>query len=150
MYKDGFENLVEEDREEAVILEMEVDFEEYPLDSVTNYDQYTDLKPRKNLLWKYRERDDVATESTLMQIRKTSSYLFTKRTVSQAAKKLSMPVRTAQSWYDRDQENLQDVVQRKQAKSPVGRPPKLVEDHREFLVQLIDKKPSLVLDQNNG
>jgi hypothetical protein len=48
VYKDGFENLVEEDREEAVILEMEVDFEEYPLDSVTNYDQYTDLKPRKN------------------------------------------------------------------------------------------------------
>lgn len=48
VYKDGFENLVGEDREEAVILEMEVNFEEYPLDSVTNYDQYTDLKPRKN------------------------------------------------------------------------------------------------------
>jgi CRISPR/Cas system-associated endonuclease Cas3-HD len=36
---------VGENGEEAVIAEMEVDDETYPLDSVTNYDQYIGLKP---------------------------------------------------------------------------------------------------------
>ena len=58
-----------------------------------------------------------------------------------------MSVRTAQGWYDRDQEDPQGVIQRKQAKGPVGRPPKLHEEHGEFLVDLIDKKPGLVLEQ---
>ncbi|CAO3699281.1 unnamed protein product [Rhizopus stolonifer] len=50
-----------------------------------------------------------------------------------------MPARTAQGWYDGDQEDTQDVIQRKQAK--------FHEEHREFLVELIDKKPALFLDQ---
>ncbi|CAO3701252.1 unnamed protein product [Rhizopus stolonifer] len=50
-----------------------------------------------------------------------------------------MPVGTAQDWHDRDQEDSQDVIQRKQAKDPVGRPSKLHEELREFLVELIDE-----------
>jgi hypothetical protein len=36
---------VGENGEEAIITEMEVDDETYPLDNVTNYDQDIDLKP---------------------------------------------------------------------------------------------------------
>jgi transposase len=83
-----------------------------------------------------------------MQTTKTSSYLFRKRIERfTSRKKIRQSVRTAQGWYDRDQEDPQDVIQRKQAKDPVGRPPKLHEEHREFLVELIDKQPGLVLDQ---
>ncbi|KAG1315702.1 hypothetical protein G6F64_000460 [Rhizopus arrhizus] len=99
---------------------MKVDDETYPLDSVTNYDQYIDLKPPEKQVG---------------------------LNVAQAARKLCMPTRTAQGWYDRDQQNPQDIIQRKTAKNPVGRPPSLGEEHRVFLVYYIDKKPSLILDE---
>jgi transposase len=44
--------------------------------------------------------------------------------ISQAAKKLGMPVRTAQSWHEKDQDDPQDVIQRKQTKK------NLMEDHQ--------------------
>ncbi|EIE79376.1 hypothetical protein RO3G_04081 [Rhizopus delemar RA 99-880] len=44
VYEDGLGNFVGENGEEAVITQMGVDDETYPLDSVTNYDQYIDLK----------------------------------------------------------------------------------------------------------
>jgi transposase len=50
-----------------------------------------------------------------------------------------MSVRTAQGWYNRDQEDPQDVIKRKQAKGPVGRPAKLHEKHGEFLVELLTR-----------
>ncbi|KAG1365976.1 hypothetical protein G6F61_013425 [Rhizopus arrhizus] len=67
--------------------------------------------------------------------------------VAEAARKLGMPTRTAQGWYDRDQKDPQDIIQRKAAKNPVGRPPPLGEEHRVFLVDYIDKKPPLTLDE---
>ncbi|KAG1059747.1 hypothetical protein G6F41_013278 [Rhizopus arrhizus] len=53
--------------------------------------------------------------------------------VAEAARKLGMPTRTAQGWYDRDQKDPQDIIQRKAAKNPVGRPPSLGEEHRNQL-----------------
>lgn len=37
VYDDGFVNLVGENGKEAAIIEMEVDFEAYPLDCITNH-----------------------------------------------------------------------------------------------------------------
>jgi transposase len=67
--------------------------------------------------------------------------------VSQAARKLGMPTRIAQGWYDKDQKDPQDIIQRKTAQNSVGRPPSLGEEHRIFLVDYIDKKSSLTLDE---
>ncbi|KAL0085841.1 hypothetical protein J3Q64DRAFT_1639062, partial [Phycomyces blakesleeanus] len=48
-------NFVREDIEEAIVVETEVDLEEYPLDDITNYDQYTDINPPEKAM-KKRER----------------------------------------------------------------------------------------------
>ena len=58
-----------------------------------------------------------------------------------------MPTWTAQGWYDRDQKDPQDIIQRKTAQNSVGRPPSLREEHRVFLIDYIDKKPALTLDE---
>ncbi|KAG0743707.1 hypothetical protein G6F57_006373 [Rhizopus arrhizus] len=145
---------------------MKVDDETYPLDSVTNYDQYIDLKPpEKQVVKKKKEKVERASE-LLVETHSTGKgrrayrkysdedkeYFFELvyekgLNVAQAARKLCMPTRTAQGWYDRDQQNPQDIIQRKTAKNPVGRPPSLGEEHRVFLVYYIDKKPSLILDE---
>ncbi|KAG1552332.1 hypothetical protein G6F47_008924 [Rhizopus delemar] len=67
--------------------------------------------------------------------------------VAEAARKLGIPTQTAQGWYDRDQKDPQNIIQRKTAKDLVGRPPSLGEEHRVFLVGYIDKKPSLTVDE---
>lgn len=56
LYEDGLGNFVGENGEEVVITEMEVDDETYPLDSVTNYDQYIDLKPPEKQFIKKKRR----------------------------------------------------------------------------------------------
>jgi hypothetical protein len=55
VYKDGFGNLVGEDGEEAVVVEMKGDLKVYSLDSITNHDQYTDLKSPKQTIKKGRK-----------------------------------------------------------------------------------------------
>ncbi|KAI9020955.1 hypothetical protein CLU79DRAFT_703515 [Phycomyces nitens] len=114
---------------EILWVKMEVDLEEYPLDSITNYDQYTDLKPPETPL----KMKKVVKEEFPMEMPRKGRRSYRKYTdadkedffeliyekglnISQAAKKLGMPVRTAQGWYDRDQSDPQDVIQRNQAK----------------------------------
>jgi len=164
VYEDGLGNFVGENGEEAIITEMEVDDETYPLDSVTNYDQYIDLKPPEKQVIKKEKIESAggvlveahSTGKGRRAYRKYSDedkeYFFELvyekgLKVAEAARKLGMPTRTAQGWYDRDQKDPQDIIQRKAAKNPVGRPPSLGEEHRVFLVDYIDKKPSLTLDE---
>ncbi|ORZ03983.1 hypothetical protein BCR43DRAFT_69738 [Syncephalastrum racemosum] len=60
----------------------------------------------------------------------------------------TISARTAQYWVQQDQENPIDQIEKKVSGSrPSRRPPKLTEEHRHFLVDLIDEKPALVLDE---
>ncbi|KAG1266388.1 hypothetical protein G6F65_014071 [Rhizopus arrhizus] len=147
VYEEGHGNFVRENGEEAVITEMEVDDETYPLDSVTNYDQYIDLKPPEKQVIKKEKIESAG--GVRVEAHSTGKGRFYEMglNVAQAARKLGMPTRSAQGWYDRDQKDPQDIIQRKAAKNPVGRPPSLGEEHRAFLVNYIDKKPSLALDE---
>ncbi|KAG1137149.1 hypothetical protein G6F37_011656 [Rhizopus arrhizus] len=116
VYENGLGNFVEENGEEAIITEMDVDDETYPLDSVTNYDQYIDLKPPEKQVIKKEKVERAVHEKGLK--------------VAQASRKLDMPTRTTQGWYDRDQKDPQDIIQRKTVKNHVERPPPLGEEHR--------------------
>ncbi|KAG1150494.1 hypothetical protein G6F37_001356 [Rhizopus arrhizus] len=141
-----------------------IDDETYPLDSVTNYDQYIDLKPPEKQVinkenvertgeflveahstWKggrtYRKYSDEDKEYFFELVYEKGLR------VSQAAMKLGIPTWIAQGWYDKDQKDPQDIIQRKTAQNSVRRPPSLGEEHRIFLVDHIDKKPSLTLDE---
>lgn len=65
----------------------------------------------------------------------------------QAARKLGMPTQTAQGYHYKEQKDPQIIIQRKAAKNPVGRVPSLGEEHSIFLVNYINKKPSLSFDE---
>ncbi|KAG1436354.1 hypothetical protein G6F56_013593 [Rhizopus delemar] len=59
-----------------------------------------------------------------------------------------MPETTAQSWYKKESQNPEEAIERKKGSGrPVGRPPTLREEHEQFLKELIDDKPSLVLEE---
>ncbi|KAG1151089.1 hypothetical protein G6F37_000174 [Rhizopus arrhizus] len=56
--------------------------------------------------------------------------------------------RTAQYWVQQDQKEPTDqIVKNVSSGRPTGRPPKPVEEHWQFLIDLIDEKSSLVLDE---
>jgi hypothetical protein len=87
---------------------MKVDLEEYHLDSITDYDQYIDLKPPENLVKKEKDKKEIVEESTTEPLRKSrrnyrkctakdKEHFFEMiyeegLSISQAAKKLGMPV----------------------------------------------------------
>ncbi|KAG0973296.1 hypothetical protein G6F28_013667 [Rhizopus arrhizus] len=113
VYEDGLGNFVGENGEEAIITEMEVDDETYPLDSVTNYDQYIDLKPPEKQVIKKEKIESAggvlveahSTGKGRRAYRKYSDedkeYFFELvyekgLKVAEAARKLGMPTRTAQ------------------------------------------------------
>lgn len=65
-----------------------------------------------------------------------------------AALKLQIKPRTAQRWVQQDQQNSTGRIEKSVSKGKsAGEPPKLVEQHRQFLVNLVDEKPALVLDE---
>ncbi|KAG0932794.1 hypothetical protein G6F30_010571 [Rhizopus arrhizus] len=68
--------------------------------------------------------------------------------IREAARALKMPETTAQSWYKKESENPEEEIGRKKGSGrPVGRPSALREEHGQFLKELIDDKPSLVLEE---
>lgn len=68
-----------------------------------------------------------------------------------AAKEMKIPPCTAQTWYTRGQksiENGEDLYMRKPGSGrPVGRPLKINSEQKEYLVNLIEEKPGIVLDE---
>jgi transposase len=68
--------------------------------------------------------------------------------VRAAALQLQIKPRTARYWVQQDQKEPTDqIVKKVGGGRPTGRSPKLVEEHRQFLIDLIDEKLSLVLDE---
>lgn len=67
-----------------------------------------------------------------------------------ATKQMKIPSSTASNWHKKGTEALDDFVEWRKAGSgrPVGRPPKLTDDHRNYLVKLVDENDTgLTLDQ---
>lgn len=67
------------------------------------------------------------------------------------AKELKIPSGTAQTWYTKGQksiENGEDLYLRKPGSGrPVGRPLTMNSEQKEYLLNLIDQKPGIVLDE---
>ncbi|CEP08441.1 hypothetical protein, partial, partial [Parasitella parasitica] len=149
---------------------MEVDDEQYPLTTLTTLATYMDLKPpeksKKPIANTTEEDESNMKDETNPKKNKSSTYRKYKKedmekfyflvlekgmSIRGAAKELNLPATTAQSWYKRGMESLEkgeDLCIRKTGSGrPVGRPPKLSNEHRDYLVQIIDEKPSIVLDE---
>ncbi|OAD75130.1 Homeodomain-like DNA binding domain-containing transcription factor [Phycomyces blakesleeanus NRRL 1555(-)] len=68
-----------------------------------------------------------------------------------AAKELKIPPCTAQTWYTKDQKSIEsgeDLYLRKPGNErPVGRPLTINSEQKKYLINLIDQKPGIVLDE---
>jgi transposase len=167
LFEDGKGNLTDEDGVEVSVVDMEVDEIEYPLEDITNYDSYLDLKPPEKPVKVKQEVEQQPYETKVedeANNKKTRTYRSHKaevknyffylvheknKSIRSAAAELKVPQSTAQSWMKKaNQAGDDDFEERKSGSGrPVGRPPILGLEHKEFLTNLIDEKPSLVLDE---
>ncbi|KAK4521056.1 uncharacterized protein ATC70_004046 [Mucor velutinosus] len=162
VHKDGQENRYDDKGMAVAVVEMEVDEEMYPIETVTNFGMYHELKapenPEKNNA-NQQEREDVkmegkrtgSTYKTYKESEKEQLFaLVYKRGMSarQADLKLQINPRTAQRWVANDQQDPQTYIARKEGSGrPVARPALMDERHKTHLINLIDEEPALVLDQ---
>ncbi|CEG80207.1 hypothetical protein RMATCC62417_14576 [Rhizopus microsporus] len=59
-----------------------------------------------------------------------------------------MPETTVQSWYKKESQNPDEMIERRKGCGrPMGRPPILKVEHEQFLKELVDDKSSLVLEE---
>lgn len=79
-------------------------------------------------------------------------YLITEKAMSirAAALHLQLNPSTAQKWALKNRENPQDVIKRNEGSGRPGQPFKFNEEHKKFLVDLIEEQASLVLDEMMG
>ncbi|CEP16997.1 hypothetical protein [Parasitella parasitica] len=163
LFENGDGKVVDEHGNEVHVYQMEIDNEQYPLEQLTSYDQYLDLKPpEKATIMKIEEREEESAVEENAENRITTTYrsykdsekekffyyLYEKgMSIRGAAAELKIPKSTAYEWKKKFEEGG-DVFTRKEGSGrPVGRPAILNEEHQKYLVEMIDENPSLVLDQ---
>ncbi|EIE90456.1 hypothetical protein RO3G_15167 [Rhizopus delemar RA 99-880] len=166
--ENGKGEMFNENGDKISVLQMEVDDPNFPLGDVTNYDEYHDLKPpekqkvekNETTIKKKKANDlnenDASTLTTHRKYKKEDMeyffYLVNEKGMSirAAAKKMNIPQSTAWNWHKKGEEALDDFVEWRKSGSgrPVGRPPKLTNAHRDFLVKLVDENDTgLTLNQ---
>lgn len=167
IFEDGSGNLCNEQGDSVAVLAMDVDNEQYPLNGITNFREYLDLKPPEKPIKKSKAKisEDVITTASVEQAgnnkKSYRSYKSEDKTkffflvyekqlsVRAACKTIKIPASTGQNWYKKGVESLErgeDLPQTKDI-GTVGRPAKLSQDHKEYLISIVDEKPDLVLEE---
>lgn len=164
LHEDGKGKLYNDIGEEVAVVEMEVDEESYPLDTVTDFKSYMDMKPpEKPLKLEKKEKEksvDVANNdsktrkvyrSYKLEDIESLTFLVDEKCMSirSAAAQLKIPYSTARNWIIKNNNNEDvEIVGRKEGSGrPAGRPPTLTDEHKDYLVEILDEKPGLVLDE---
>ncbi|CEG71935.1 hypothetical protein RMATCC62417_07578 [Rhizopus microsporus] len=138
---------------------MEIDEEQYPLDSITNFDEYLDLKPpeREQKVSYDIQNDKVFSKKKVEKetyrvygndIKEHFFYLIyeTGLTAGKAGKQLNIPRRTAYNWFEKDQKESEENASN-EGKVKAGRPATLNDKHQAFLEREYKGFPSATLDQ---
>ncbi|CEP15746.1 hypothetical protein [Parasitella parasitica] len=162
IHEDGQGGFFDEQGKEVSIIQMEIDDEAYPLQNVTNFDDYTELKPPEGKATPIVEDKDEESSDEDVVMKSVKNYrsykafekehffyLITEKGMSVRAAALQLQINpsTAQNWAKKDREDPQDIIARKKGSGRPERPPKFNEEHQRFLVSLIDKNASIVLDE---
>lgn len=162
VHEDGQGNLFNDKGMAVAVVDMEVDEEVYPIETVTNFRMYQELKPPEKpekTNEKKEDRGDVKLENnTTTRIYKSykevekeqlSALVYGKgMSAREAVLKLHITPRTAQRWIANDQRDPQTYTARKEGSGrPVGRPAVMDDRHKTHLVDLIDEEPAITLDQ---
>ncbi|KAG1488698.1 hypothetical protein G6F46_012114 [Rhizopus delemar] len=167
--EDGMGNMFDEEGDQFVEMKMEVDEVNYPLDNVTNFDQYSDLKPPEKMQQDKKEvpEEEISSSEKKANSKKTYRkykkedmeeffYLVNEKRMSirGAAAEIKVPSSTAYNWHKKGLESLEldEDIEKGGARSAVkmGRPALLNDIHKDYLISLVDEKPSIVLDEMMG
>ena len=162
VHEDGMGGTFDDQGNHISVIQMEVDDEAYPLQNVTNFDEYTQLKPPERDVNYVNEEVDEGPDDkgrSMKTIRTYRSYkpsekemlfylVFEKgKSVRAAALELRINPRTAQNWVKKDQEDPQGEIVRRAGSGRPGQPSKFNDEHQKFLVNLVDEHASIVLDE---
>ncbi|KAG1474854.1 hypothetical protein G6F56_000093 [Rhizopus delemar] len=163
VHGDGQGNVYNDEGMAVTIVEMEVDEEMYPIETVTNFAMYLDLKPpkkpekkttRQSAIRDGKQEEDTRAPDICKHYKDSEkeqlfTLIYEKGMCARAAAiKLHINPRIAQRWFKNDQGNPQTYISRKEGSGrPAGRPALLDDSHKKFIVDLVDDQPSLVLDQ---
>ncbi|KAI8375590.1 hypothetical protein EDC96DRAFT_426817, partial [Choanephora cucurbitarum] len=145
--------------------EMEVDNEQFPLEDVTNYDTYMDLKPPERLEKMKIVKAEIVADQGHSQ-RKYTRHSDEKKerffhlvyvrgyTAPEAAKELDVPKRTAHYWFKEEEDTAQKRIEQpelaqeeEKEKKKVGRPKILNEEHKGFLLQKYSEDPRAIVNE---
>ncbi|KAG2200617.1 hypothetical protein INT47_007361 [Mucor saturninus] len=167
IFEDGSGNLSNGQGDSVAVLAMDVDNEQYPLNGITNFCEYLDLKPPEKPVKKSKAKisEEVITTASVEQAgnnkKSYRSYKSEDKTkffflvyekqlsVRAACKTIKIPASTGQNCSKKGVESLErgeDLPQTKDI-GTVGRPAKLSQDHKEYLISIVDEKPDLVLEE---
>ncbi|KAL0086513.1 hypothetical protein J3Q64DRAFT_1611545, partial [Phycomyces blakesleeanus] len=158
-HEDGQGNAMNEDGREPVL--SEVDLEALPLDTITNFDIHSDLKPpEKDVKQKAPDVVDKRgsagkTERRIIRkhgddIRALSFFHVYEKglSISKAAKTVGIPPKTADNWYKADQAEIEKRFKTDQDNPNYKKKKKILgSDHKEFLQQTYGDNPSATVDQ---
>ena len=162
VYEDGSGNLCDKQGTSVDIIDMEVDEDQYPLAIITNFGEYTDLKPPEKPIKKSMIEQKGVIEKKVKQKAKTYRsyksddkamfffFAYEKQlSVRAACKLVKIPPSTGQNWYKKGLESLEKEEDLPHVKenNEVGRPLKLQEEHKEYLLSIVNEKPDLVLEE---
>ncbi|KAG1138214.1 hypothetical protein G6F37_010694 [Rhizopus arrhizus] len=133
------------------------------LETITNYNQYTHLKPPKPSAKPEKEDQETntANKTECKEVRRThyNKYKDTEKetfffliyekcmTAGKAGTVMGIPRRTAYEWLKRDQEDPQDEIQHRRCTKRQGRPPLLNENHKQYLIRFMNQNPLAGLNQ---
>lgn len=151
VYEDGRGNAVDESGN--FVLEMDIDHDNYPLDPVTDYDMYNELKPpeRPQIVEPVKVTQTPDKSTVRLKKKAYSQYndkekeqffflVYEKNfTAGKAAKQLNIPRRTAYNWLDKDQNKPVDEIQPRKPTKTGGRPRILTDIHKEHLIAFVDE-----------
>ncbi|KAI8380117.1 hypothetical protein BD560DRAFT_459208 [Blakeslea trispora] len=162
LQEDGKGSAFDEYGNESV--EMKVYNEQFPLEDITNYDTYMDLKPAERLEKMKISKAEIVADQGHVQRKYTRhsdekkkehfSHLVYNRgyKVPEVAKELKIPKCTAHCWFKKEEDAAQRRIQQPQLaqeeeKKKVGRPKILNEEHKRFLLQKYSKDPRATVNE---
>lgn len=166
-YEDGQGNAVDEFGNEPC--EMEVDQANFPLDGITKFDQYHDLKPpeREVAAEKLKKNSKQPNKSGVFYDKHSDSvkeqffyWIYEKDlTPGAAGKKLNIKRRTAYNWYNKHQKSIEEsITKQDQPQDQPQEPPKkagrkkILSDQHELHLkeQFLDNASATVEDAMNS
>jgi transposase len=156
VYENSLGNQYDNNGNEIMDVQMEVDNEMYPIEKVTNFDIYIDLKPSEK---EAKERNNSSAEKPQMNDKKGSYkhykdvekeqlfFLVEEKgmSVRVAAQKL-INVRSAQGWVSKNNKDPPEYIQRSSdSGKPVGGSPVLTDEHNNYMIQWANENTDSVV-----